>query len=837
MHLRTPIHILLLLDVMATPNYPHHSIAATAAAQGFNRSVKKKVGDSLLTALAAVQEYNQSVNPVRVCKEENLWCDWTYHKPPDVVNVNTTSGPRCHSVLDSTTTGGNHIRFVPTFMEWVSNPNSKTKDISYDRLWTREPTFIVQGHLVASHGDVIATPISSKFVNMMAASFDVYCDTNSSVRFRDEFTPERGCANRNKSRLAHPAIRMPWCGDWNASAAIGKIDCGIIENGQSSQWTAWSIYSKYGVISAKDVNNHMSAKKALRSSLRADAAIKFHDTIATVGYVEYLRAPGHFANEILPRLVFMDKFLPPEIPLLWPDSLNNIANSYESMLREYGGLSPTRPLIRVEMHRSAGQVPPSTIVAKNLYFLTTKARVGEPLCLWPLQRLLKQTFNGVIARMNEHERNLSSIVPSKIFVLRRGLGKGPRSIQNHDALMKVLCALTDSANNTVVEAFEVGSGHYTLREAALTLSTGRIFIAPHGAGLNNMFFLPDNATVVEIGYLHTGGSFAWPSDYLCLARNLGFHYFASLALQGDHDSPLVVNVAEIADIVRRQLGLDALPPRIVLTGALTADAQSWSWLQSEMIATIPKTIYVEEDISASSSAFGVDSGSSVSGNNSEPFKISSVSAHYPWEEILMGYLKSPLDRLMITALPITNLKKAQDCMGYLTYIIDNYAFLPSFIFFLSGNPVRGNPMILDHIRELAAWRPSDVGFTHLSNRTVPTSAHPANNSANSSIPDACLRMYRLLRMNIKSVNAVPQASCAQFAVTRNAIRHQSREWYILARKLSQESVDCGCLERVWHYIFGYPLEMPTELFSIEKIKAKHKVTDLRSQVAPISVKV
>jgi hypothetical protein len=68
-----------------------------------------------------------------------------------------------------------------------------------------------------------------------------------------------------------------------------------------------------------------------------------------------------------------------------------------------------------------------------------------------------------------------------------------------------------------------------------------------------MFMLPSNATIVEMGYLSSAGSFAWPPDYLGLARHLGLQYYASLATEGNHDSPLKANVPEILEIVRRVL--------------------------------------------------------------------------------------------------------------------------------------------------------------------------------------------------------------------------------------------------------------------------------------------
>jgi len=402
------------------------------------------------------------------------------------------------------------------------------------------------------------SPISHQFVKMLPDSFRRYCSTanQSDTRLRAEFTPERACLEDvNSTSLTHPEIRMPWCGHWNASAVIARVNCGILENGQSHRATAWSIYSKYGVISAKDVDNHQSDRKKVRRGLEPGAPFTFYENLAAIGYAEYPNAHGHFANEILPRLLFLDKHLPTKIPMLWPP-LNT--TPHEALLREYGMLNKDRVAIRLKME--GFHVIPKNIVAKNLYFPTTSTRSGEPLCLWVLQRVLKNTWVDLMHKM--HERlNITRTVPSKVIVLRRASVSKIRTLTNHDVLMEALRSLTNTTDDSVVEELEVGKKKsaedksISLHDAVLRLSKGRLFIAPHGAGLNNMFMLPDNATVVEIGYQHTPGSFQWPSDYLCLARNLGFHYFASLALEGDQSTPLVANVKEIVEIAIQQLGI------------------------------------------------------------------------------------------------------------------------------------------------------------------------------------------------------------------------------------------------------------------------------------------
>lgn len=65
--------------------------------------------------------------------------------------------------------------------------------------------------------------------------------------------------------------------------------------------------------------------------------------------------------------------------------------------------------------------------------------------------------------------------------------------------------------------------------------------------MNNMLFLHQGCWVVEIGYIGSpeNGGKPLPSDYVCLARNLGHKYFLSIAVSGGYGSPLVADLEDI----------------------------------------------------------------------------------------------------------------------------------------------------------------------------------------------------------------------------------------------------------------------------------------------------
>ncbi len=323
--------------------------------------------------------------------------------------------------------------------------------------------------------------------------------------------------------------------------------------------TSWSIYSKYGIISAKDLHNYNYNHVALRSKLQSDAPVEFHEEIAVIGYVEYFLAFGHFPMEILPRLIFLDKFLDKNIPIVWPSS--KLSNSYRELFEEFGVLSKTRKRIFVDKDKVK-----KTIVAKKLYFVTTSSteRVGEPLNLWILHRYINYVWQTNIKK-DLVSKKLDHLISKqkKIVILNRPKGS-TRHIINHNELFTRLSNMYDSGINNksnaysnydmpnynfnrIVYEFEITS-ELTLLDVGKFLYNSVVFIAPHGAGLNNMLMLPTNSTVIEIGYIDRNG-FRWPPSFLCQARSLGHNYFPSAALEGNHYSDLIANIDEIVDIV------------------------------------------------------------------------------------------------------------------------------------------------------------------------------------------------------------------------------------------------------------------------------------------------
>ena len=73
------------------------------------------------------------------------------------------------------------------------------------------------------------------------------------------------------------------CGPWNSSALIGTVECGIVESHQSHKNTIWSIYSHYGIISAKDRFNNLGENSQLRTKIFPSVPVKYIEKAAVVG--------------------------------------------------------------------------------------------------------------------------------------------------------------------------------------------------------------------------------------------------------------------------------------------------------------------------------------------------------------------------------------------------------------------------------------------------------------------------------------------------------------------------------------------------------------------------
>lgn len=139
---------------------------------------------------------------------------------------------------------------------------------------------------------------------------------------------------------------------------------------------------------------------------------------------------------------------------------------------------------------------------------------------------------------------------NSIVVLRRYDGLA-RSIENHGELM---AALRERFPGRSVEDWQATKENFLATGAVMYHAA--VIVGPHGANMNNMLYARRGTAVVEIGFVDTA-DMSWPPDYLCLARNLGLPYWASVTKRGEYHTPLVIHVQRTVEIVAEALATTA----------------------------------------------------------------------------------------------------------------------------------------------------------------------------------------------------------------------------------------------------------------------------------------
>jgi hypothetical protein len=350
------------------------------------------------------------------------------------------------------------------------------------------------------------------------------------------FTPEgraKFCASKNLyspdlepqatcdggTRL--PATRYPYCNRETAPSAIVSVDCLISESGYALDDIIWNLVSLSGG------GRIMSYNGPGRWQVPRGVPVLDYDELGCVGLAVCPGAPGHFFNEILPRLLHMDATLPAHIPMLWPDG--GIPDHVLHAFRDAGILSRARDFVvthSARLHR-----------ARRMYVLTSDyGPEHTPLITLLGHARLRAGIHGYVAAR----------VPAThdgIVFLTRGTDGKDRSVSNQGEL---LAALAEAFPGKTMDAFEP-AGDMPFLDVAARVYPARVVIGPHGANLNNIWGARPGTTMVEFGYV---GGMGMPSDFFCLGRNLGLRYWLSPSLQGDYVSPMRANIPDIVGIIR-----------------------------------------------------------------------------------------------------------------------------------------------------------------------------------------------------------------------------------------------------------------------------------------------
>jgi Glycosyltransferase 61 len=355
--------------------------------------------------------------------------------------------------------------------------------------------------------------------NMQPRDKEKACAREDSLR--PETLPKGGCDGSEGNELINGG---PWCNPWHSSVFIGELSCGFMVNSVPHGDMAFMVVAASGAV--------MSHKK-LVVTFPPDAPLQEYESLATPGYTEYADAPGHFANELLGRLLHLDRFLPVEIPMVWPTG--SIPETWLSLLREEGLISKERHMVMM-----SGKGSPAFVRAKRLYFYgTTEHLPASPVVLWFTQRMLNSALSSL-----SWVASAAPVKPSILILQRPGVGS--RSMSNEGDVLNALGFLPAEDFSLPVVRWTATADN--LRDTMKAIHGADIILGVHGANLGNIMFAREGSAVVEIGFLQS--DFHLPSDYLCLGRNLGLHYWTVFPKSGGYGGQMEVDVEGLVEAVK-----------------------------------------------------------------------------------------------------------------------------------------------------------------------------------------------------------------------------------------------------------------------------------------------
>jgi hypothetical protein len=308
-----------------------------------------------------------------------------------------------------------------------------------------------------------------------------------------------------------------WCPPKTFHTEIRIFSCVTVDHGSVHPDVMGGLATKHHIIS-HDTRMAIPDKntKVLKVS-----------TLAVPGTYYYPGAPGHFSNEIMPKLLSLHEHVPLNVPLLWPDTV--LAKMILKELKSAGEFKDRHILL---------QTPEQGPLHVELAYVY----------LYADDHAYRYNYAGSSVRelrsVHSLFRRVAMKYPAKndhniVFWMRNSGAQ--RSISNMDAVINEL------------GDFNV---KYILRDESLAyfeqasiLQSTDVFISPHGAGMNNVLFLQPGATAIEIVY--SDPTYRCPEEYFCLCSAIGVEYY-STASEGTSSSQLRVLFPEEIGYVVRQ---------------------------------------------------------------------------------------------------------------------------------------------------------------------------------------------------------------------------------------------------------------------------------------------
>jgi len=402
----------------------------------------------------------------------------------------------------------------------VSDKISKFLDNTSILLWHR-----TQFESSAIHNGLINCPrkrLENYFVHMTDSGKSKYCLNKE--RYSEDFHPMLNCNNQITKPVIVTQNDSPvnaYCLRETAPVAVLSVDCMIAESGYANDAIIWNLLSMQN----KGAVYQYSVIKG-RWALPRHVQIYDFDELACIGTSLYPWSPGHFYNEVLPRLLYMDDVIPEHVPLLWPDG--EIAFNVLLSFKNAGLVSNTRKFVinnQPRLHR-----------ARRMYILSSDyGPAHSPLILFI-------NHNNFQKKLHKYMIFRHVKINHGIIILSRGVTGQSRSVQNQNDLIKSISKLFPKTELDVLEV----TSKMSYLDVSERVYQSDIIMGPHGANLNNILAARFASTIIEFGF-ETG--MIMPSDYFCLSRNLGLKYWLSPSILSSYTGPMIIDVLDVINIV------------------------------------------------------------------------------------------------------------------------------------------------------------------------------------------------------------------------------------------------------------------------------------------------
>lgn len=311
-----------------------------------------------------------------------------------------------------------------------------------------------------------------------------------------------------------------WCPPVPFHTEIRIFNCITVDTGSVHP-------SAIGGLATKD---HIISHDTRLANPPKDMHVVRVKTLAVPGTIYYPEAPGHFPNEIMPKLLSLHEHVPLHVPILWPDTA--LARMILEELKAVGEFKDRQ----IWFHNTAHGLLYVESAYVHVYANDRAHRNNYAGASIKQLQSLHSLFRRVTTR-GLRNNNSYGIV---IWMRKEG---SVRSIRN---VKEILNELKDWDINCISH-----DSSLPYFEQASILRDTHVFISPHGAGMNNVLFLPHGATAIEVVY--SDPSFRCPEEYYCLCSAIGVEYYMTAA-EGDSQSQLrVLFPSEIREIINNSL--------------------------------------------------------------------------------------------------------------------------------------------------------------------------------------------------------------------------------------------------------------------------------------------